>query len=224
MAKNCHIHHNYIHGSTSTGPSGTAAIIVGEGKGDSPHAAAALVEYNLIENHNTGVGCLEFKSSHNTARFNTLRNCQSRLESRHGSYNDFIGNALINAGGPCLWGSHHRAIGNYNDGQRGGQWFDIGPGRGDGDWADFPGGTFLYPCGDNCLLAGNTGTLRLGVGSGTFLALNTRVEQHNGSVVSNGDEGTTGGAGEAASVMVPPYVILQPADVGPDASSAIEST
>ncbi len=222
IAKFAHIHHNYIKNSSSKGADGTAAIIVGEGKGDSPRQPEALIEYNLVEDHFTGAGCVEAKSSRNIFRFNTLRNCQSRLESRHGSYNDFIGNALINSGGPCLWGSHHRAIGNFNDGQRNGQWSDIGPGRGDGDWSDFPTGSFLYPRADNCLMAGNIGNLRLGVGAGSFPALNSRIEQHTGSITTSLATGTTGNASTPASVTVPPYVVLQPEDVGPEANSQIE--
>ncbi len=221
VPRGAYIHHNHIKGSSSRGADATAALIIGETKRQSERMAEALVEYNLIEDHFTGAGCLEFKSSGNTARFNTLRNCRSRLESRHGRHCRFIGNACLNAMGPIVWGTDHQVIGNYHDGRRSGSWGDIGAGAGtitQDAFVDSDGPQ--YPRAENCLMVGNIGTLRLGSGKDgwSLPARNITVEQHDGLIMIRNAVDTIENAIAAAGTVIPRHVVLGPTDVGPDAA------
>lgn len=220
IPERAHIHHNHVKNSSSKGAKATAAIIIGETKNQSERLAGALVEYNLIEDHFTGAGCLEFKSSGNTARFNTLRNCRSRLESRHGRHSSIIGNACLNAMGPVVWGADHRVIGNYNDGRQSGSWQDIGAGAGTLAQADFVASDgSQYPSAENCLMAGNVGILRLGSGAADWPlpARGITIARHEGPIVVQNAVDIIENDDAAAGLDIPAHVVLQPADVGPDA-------
>lgn len=226
MARDCHIHHNHLKDGSSDGPgTGGAAILMGEGPGDTLRQCRALVEYNLVEQHQTGAGAIECKSGHNVVRFNTLKDSTSRLETRNGVFNDFIGNSSLNAGGPIIWGRDCRVIGNYHDGVRTGSWFSMGAGRGNGTLDQYVSGAISagsYPAAETCLFAGNIGPLTFAQGSSSASLQPTgcRIENHTGSFSNGAATATTGSPDTPASVAVPPYVILSPNQVGPTAGPA----
>lgn len=220
IAQDCHIHHNLVKGSRSRGAAATAAILIGEGQSDTLRRAGARVDFNLVENHDTGVGGIEFKCSGNIGRFNTLRDSNSRIEVRNGADNDWVGCAVINAQGPVVWGRNCRVIGCYNDGGRHGNWSDIGPGRGAGTFDEYVGGAVAegsYPRAEGCSFIGNRGILRLGIGTGDAMPVDTHIEAHDGLLERPADAVVTGGATVPASLDVPAAVVLQAADVGPRA-------
>lgn len=217
------IRRNYLKQNTVV--SGFSGVAIGFG-GDSEQGSAmrtellGLVEYNLIEDVGGGMGnILQAKSSRNTFRFNTARNCDSFMEIRSGQFCDLIGNAILNGGGPSVQGVGHRMIGNYNDGGMTGSWRDMGP-RG--------GLLSLKNLGDNqstsqqtwaedCLFAGNIGILRMGGGDSSWQPTrNNIVEGHDGAIVNPNVLNTTT---RALTVAVPPYQILTAADVGPLATA-----
>jgi hypothetical protein len=220
-ALRAHIYRNYVHSPASGGGFGTAAIAAG-GDNDATENVykdmGALIEYNLIERMTGGYGGLiQSKGTGNTIQFNTGRNNLSRLEIREGRFCDVIANALINSLGPVCHGEDNRLIGNYNDGQQSGNWYDMGPMGGVADLATVtdPSSAFFQDqaYAVRTLCAGNIGTLRIGGGTGSWRpALDTIVEEHNGTVLTPNAANTTY---RQLTVTVPAYVILQPSDVGP---------
>ncbi len=213
-----HIHHNYFNKNVVV--SGKSGIAVGIG-GDSDTGRVirtelfALAEYNLFEEIGGGMGnVLQAKCSGNIFRFNTARNCNSRIEIRTGQYNQVIGNSLFNTG-MGIYGVGHKVIGNYNDGKASGNWYDMGPCAGlsslknvadsasnsDQHWAE------------DCLFAGNEGNLMLGGGTATWKpARNNIVEGHKGNVI---DRNSIDTVYRELTVEVPDYVVVSPEDVGP---------
>jgi hypothetical protein len=219
------VRRNYVHTPVSGGGFGTLAIGVG---GDSDligpvtKASNAIIEYNLVEGMGGGYGgVIQSKTSNVIIRFNTGRNNYARMEVREGRFCDVIANACINTLGPVCHGEDHRLIGNFNDGAQSGNWHDMGPMGGVADML-----TVTNPNNTNfqkqayairTLCAGNIGILRLGGGTSSWLpARDTIVEAHNGSVVTQNAVNTTY---RDLTVTVPPYIVLQPSDVGPNAIS-----
>jgi hypothetical protein len=197
---------------------------IGQNRFHSARQMHVTVEYNLVEecNGTTSFGC---KSSNNIYRYNTIRNCTGgRFQSRSGYNCQFIGNSSINASGVFLRGKGHVAIGNWKDTALTGSWWDHGAPTGTLYEDDYTssGTDNDYPAGENCLFIGNLPTVRIGGGSGSdpVLARGNRVESSTSSwvLVSGKHTGTT--TGTVLSQAAPSHIILQPADVGPQAAAA----
>lgn len=135
---------------------------------------------------------------------------------RHGTYNDYIGNASLNAGGVMLMGRWNRAIGNYHDGGKTGSWRSPNAASGTVSQSQIltEGGGGAYPRAEDCLFAGNIGPLIIGGGgaSSELPPLRTIIEAHQGPISTPRQSGTIH---RALTVAVPPYVILKESDVGP---------
>jgi hypothetical protein len=73
-----------------------------------------------------------------------------------------------------------------------------------------------HPAARRCLFAGNIGVLRLGSGARDWSlpAEGTIVEEHQGEIVEQRAVGTFF---RSPTVAMPPYVVLEPSEVGPGA-------
>jgi hypothetical protein len=205
---------------------GKDGIAIGIGGGAGRHAdvlreLGAVVEYNLLEEIGGGMGnSLQAKCSGNIFRFNTIKNTSARLariEIRAGRRCQVVGNAVLGSGGPVVMGDDHLVIGNYNDAGKNGNWIDMGPMAGNITLDDVAGITAgKHPAARRCLFAGNIGVLRLGSGARDWSlpAEGTIVEEHQGEIVEQRAVGTVF---RSPTVAMPPYVVLEPSEVGPGA-------
>lgn len=215
--RNPYIHHNHLKTQVSSNGGG---IIMGEASAHTNHAVSAIIEYNLVDGFN-GIEPLSAKSSRNVFRFNTVKNADGVIMCRHGTYNDYIGNASINAGGVMLHGRWNRAIGNYHDGAKTGSWRSTNAASGTVSQSAIQssGGGGVYPRAEDCLFAGNIGPLIIGGGAGSsdLPPLRTIIEEHQGPLSTPRESGTIH---RPLTVEVPPYVVLNDGDVGPSAGLA----
>ncbi len=218
-ARRAHIFRNYLKNRPDRGIGIAVGGDVSGSLSDVTRELDALVEWNLLENIEGNQGTtIQFKCSKNIARFNTMRNCPGRLEIRVGNNCQMIANVCLNSRGPVSHGDDHILIGNYNDGGISGKWSDMGPMGGDRTMDDWENG--MHPSARNNLYAGNIGVLCLGGGNTAETwpnpASGTIVEAHIGTVITANATATTN---RAQTIHIPAYAILQPRDVGPDATS-----
>lgn len=86
--------------------------------------AYSLFEYNLFYACDGENEIISSKSSHNTYRYNTFRNCAGELTLRHGKHNLVQGNFFFGEGkrgsaGIRIIGEGHRVVNNYIENTRG---------------------------------------------------------------------------------------------------------
>jgi poly(beta-D-mannuronate) lyase len=88
------IDHNYLHDQSST------EMIVNGGLGTTGdyQTYGTIIEYNIFENGNGDPEVISIKSSGNTVRYNTLRNCKAMICCRAGNKNTVQGNFIFGAG------------------------------------------------------------------------------------------------------------------------------
>jgi hypothetical protein len=224
-SRHAHIFRNHF--DTNILGDGKDGIAIGIGGGSGGYADMlrelhAIVEYNLLEEIGGGMGnSLQAKCSSNIFRFNTVKNTSSRMariEIRSGRNCQVIGNAVLGTGGPVVLGDDHLVIGNYNDGAKNGNWTDMGPMAGLSHLDDVESMTAgRQAAARNCLFAGNVGILRLGSGTWDWPepARGTIIEGHQGEIVEQHAVDTIY---REPTRAVPRYVVLGPAEVGPDAA------
>jgi poly(beta-D-mannuronate) lyase len=112
--------HNYFKDIKSRSGNGQEAIQIGQGGFSSGTSQLALVEYCLFENASGDPEIVSNKSSDNTFRFNTFRNCEGMLVLRGGNRARVEGNFFFNClGGIRVHGSSHLIVTNYVEGCRG---------------------------------------------------------------------------------------------------------
>jgi poly(beta-D-mannuronate) lyase len=105
--------------------------------------AFATIQYNLFENCDGDPEYISVKSGHNTVRYNTFRNSQGVLSSRHGHAQSFYGNFFLGdgvksgIGGIRLYANDHKVFNNYFENLTGSGYSDAI----NVDGGDFDGGT-----------------------------------------------------------------------------------
>ncbi|MGQ7888619.1 chondroitinase-B domain-containing protein [Paenibacillus sp. WC2504] len=105
--------------------------------------AFATIQYNLFENCDGDPEYISVKSGHNTVRYNTFRNSQGVLSSRHGHAQSFYGNFFLGdgvkagIGGIRLYANDHKVFNNYFENLTGSGYADAI----NVDGGDFDGGT-----------------------------------------------------------------------------------
>jgi poly(beta-D-mannuronate) lyase len=105
--------------------------------------AYATIQYNLFENCDGDPEYISVKSGNNTVRYNTFRNSQGVLSSRHGHAQSFYGNFFLGdgvktgIGGIRLYANDHKVFNNYFENLTGSGYSDAI----NVDGGDFDGGT-----------------------------------------------------------------------------------
>ncbi|WNR43827.1 chondroitinase-B domain-containing protein [Paenibacillus roseipurpureus] len=105
--------------------------------------AFATIQYNLFENCDGDPEFVSVKSGQNTVRYNTFRNSQGVLSSRHGHGQSFYGNFFLGdgvksgIGGIRLYANDHKVFNNYFENLTGSGFADAI----NVDGGDFDGGT-----------------------------------------------------------------------------------
>ncbi|AIQ11428.1 lyase [Paenibacillus durus] len=83
------------------------------------------LQYNLFEDCDGDPEIVSFKSGKNIFRYNTIRNSQGVVSSRHGNGNSFYGNFFLgdgskpDLGGIRIYGQDHKVYNNYFEGLTG---------------------------------------------------------------------------------------------------------
>jgi nitrous oxidase accessory protein NosD len=112
--------YNYFHGSGPAFPRSEGeikALRIGL-SGVSMSDGFAVIQYNLFEHCDANPEIISLKSCHNEVRYNTFRNCEGHLTSRHGHANRFYGNLFIGdgerkgMGGFRIYGNDHHIYEN----------------------------------------------------------------------------------------------------------------
>lgn len=112
--------HNYFKDIERASRNGREAIQIGQGGFSDRTSQFALVEYNLFDNASGDAEIISNKSSDNTYRFNTFRNCQALLVLRGGNRARVEGNFFFNnLGGIRVHNSGHVIVNNYIEGCKG---------------------------------------------------------------------------------------------------------
>lgn len=205
-ARNCHVHHNYLHDQISAGDDGNATILVGGSMRSTDTPVNALIEYNLLERCKGGNETLGVKSSGNTIRFNTAVECKN-FTNRHGENNTWAANTFINSYTITIHDQNNQVLGNKFVHSKG-----IRVMGGDHAWnGNVQGG---HPQAYNTFVCGNDGTLQIGVqwGKDALPALGTTVAAHKGKIrlLAHLDTNLAG-----VPVPVPDPVPLDRSSVGP---------
>ena len=107
------MHHNYFHDFTS--PDGNGAETIRWGlNGLSLSTGNGLCEYNLFVRCNGENEMISNKSSGNTYRYNTVRDCPGgEISQRHGNDCYYYGNYMTNTAGMRVYGDRHHIFANY---------------------------------------------------------------------------------------------------------------
>ncbi len=137
IAQHLWVHHNYFHDFSPVNGNGQEDIRFGL-SGISLTDTYSIVEYNLFLRCSGENEVISNKSSNNTYRYNTLQDCANggQISQRHGNYNTYYGNYVINSSGIRIYGDHNQVYSNYLEGN------DIGINIGNGD-ADVESGGAL---------------------------------------------------------------------------------
>jgi hypothetical protein len=129
VARRLWVHHNYFHDFTSPGGNGAETIRWGL-SGLSLSTGDGLCEYNLFIRCNGENEMISNKSSGNTYRYNTVRDCPgAEISQRHGNDCLYYGNYMTNTAGIRVYGDRHKVFNNYLENNSVG----VNMGNGDGD-------------------------------------------------------------------------------------------
>ena len=129
VAQRLYVHRNYFHNFSSPGGNGAETIRWGL-SGLSLSTGFGLCEYNLFVHCEGENETISNKSSGNTYRYNTLRDCVGgEISQRHGNDCYYYGNYMTNTDGIRIFGDRHRIFSNYLENNSTG----IDMGNGDGD-------------------------------------------------------------------------------------------
>lgn len=129
VARRLWVHHNYFHNFSSPGGNGAETIRWGL-SGLSLSTGDGLCEYNLFVRCEGENEMISNKSSGNTYRYNTVRDCVGgQISQRHGNDCYYYGNYMTNTDGIRVYGDRHRIFSNYLENNSTG----IDMGNGDGD-------------------------------------------------------------------------------------------
>jgi poly(beta-D-mannuronate) lyase len=107
--------HNHFKDIIARSSNGQEAVQLGQGGPSATTTDAySLVEFNLFDNASGDAEIISSKSNHNTARYNTFRNCDAELTMRGGNYFRAEGNFFFNnKGGIRIFGNDHIVVNNY---------------------------------------------------------------------------------------------------------------
>ena len=135
--------HNYFRDIVARAGNGQESIQIGQG-GLGETKVRAVVEWNLFERASGDPEIISNKSSGNTYRFNTFRDCKrSELVLRGGHEALVYGNFFFGCkGGVRMHGKRHTVVGNYIEGAERG--------------ILIPTGSDRYDVSEDCLIAHNT--------------------------------------------------------------------
>lgn len=112
--------HNYFKDIERRSGNGQEAVQIGQGGFSDRTSQFTLVEHCLFDNASGDPEMISNKSSDNTYRFNTFRNCEAMLVLRGGNRARVEGNFFFNClGGIRVHGSEHVIVNNYIEGCRG---------------------------------------------------------------------------------------------------------
>jgi hypothetical protein len=129
VAERLWVHHNYFHNFSSPGGNGAETIRWGL-SGLSLSTGSGLCEYNLFIHCEGENEMISNKSSGNTYRYNTVRDCVGgQISQRHGNDCYYYGNYMTNTDGIRVYGDRHRIFSNYLENNSTG----VDMGNGDGD-------------------------------------------------------------------------------------------
>jgi len=129
VARRLWVHHNYFHDFSSPGGNGAETIRWGL-SGLSLSTGDGLCEYNLFVRCEGENEMISNKSSGNTYRYNTVRDCVGgQISQRHGNDCLYYGNYMTNTDGIRVYGDRHRIFSNYLENNTTG----VDMGNGDGD-------------------------------------------------------------------------------------------
>jgi len=129
VARRLWVHHNYFHNFSSPGGNGAETIRWGL-SGLSLSTGDGLCEYNLFVHCEGENEMISNKSSGNTYRYNTVRDCVGgQISQRHGNDCYYYGNYMTNTDGIRVYGDRHRIFSNYLENNTTG----VDMGNGDGD-------------------------------------------------------------------------------------------
>lgn len=129
VARRLWVHHNYFHNFSSPGGNGAETIRWGL-SGLSLSTGSGLCEYNLFVHCEGENEMISNKSSGNTYRYNTVRDCVGgQISQRHGNDCYYYGNYMTNTDGIRVYGDRHRIFSNYLENNTTG----VDMGNGDGD-------------------------------------------------------------------------------------------
>jgi poly(beta-D-mannuronate) lyase len=129
VARRLWVHHNYFHNFSAPGGNGAETIRWGL-SGLSLSTGSGLCEYNLFVHCEGENEMISNKSSGNTYRYNTVRDCVGgQISQRHGNDCYYYGNYMTNTDGIRVYGDRHRIFSNYLENGTTG----IDMGNGDGD-------------------------------------------------------------------------------------------
>ncbi len=129
VARRLWVHHNYFHDFSSPGGNGAETVRWGL-SGLSLSTGSGLCEYNLFVRCEGENEMISNKSSGNTYRYNTVRDCVGgQISQRHGNDCYYYGNYMTNTDGIRVFGDRHRIFSNYLEGNSTG----VDMGNGDGD-------------------------------------------------------------------------------------------
>jgi len=129
VARRLWVHHNYFHDFSSPGGNGAETIRWGL-SGLSLSTGDGICEFNLFIHCEGENEMISNKSSGNTYRYNTVRDCiGGQISQRHGNDCFYYGNYMTNTDGIRVYGDRHRIFANYLEHNSTG----IDMGNGDGD-------------------------------------------------------------------------------------------
>lgn len=113
MAQRTYIFRNHFSDHSFTGSNGGEAIRIGF-SGRALSSADTVVEHNLFERCDGDPEAISVKSSHNTIRYNTVRDSRGGIVLRHGNDSTVEGNYLLGgANGVRVYGNDHLIVNNY---------------------------------------------------------------------------------------------------------------
>ncbi len=129
VARRLWVHHNYFHDFSSPGGNGAETIRWGL-SGLSLSTGSGLCEFNLFVRCEGENEMISNKSSGNTYRYNTVRDCVGgQISQRHGNDCLYYGNYMTNTDGIRVFGDRHKIFSNYLENNSTG----VNMGNGDGD-------------------------------------------------------------------------------------------
>jgi hypothetical protein len=153
MARHTRIDHNHFYGQGA----GTGEVVVMGAMGVTGdyQNTYTVFENNLVENCDGDAELICSKSSSNTIRNNTIRNCRGMLSSRAGNNCTITGNIMLQGGVPGsagikIYERNHIVTGNYVDNPA-----DYAYLMGAGD--AYGGGSFTHAASVNCVMNNNIG-------------------------------------------------------------------
>ena len=151
MAQRVHIHHNYFLDPSFHGGNGGESIRFGL-SGRQHASAHGVIEYNLFEHCDGDLEVISMKSSDNTVRYNTLRDCKGTITLRHGNRTLVEGNIILGgAGGIRVYANDHVLVNNVVQGST-----YPAVSIGGGEIVDDTGSTTAHERADRTLVAFNT--------------------------------------------------------------------